>query len=140
MGSTSHEREIIEMRANNNAGCLTAFLSSFSRWVLLFYWIARPVQMNAAFNTFIFPCLGLLFLPLTTLMYVLLIQGVGAIQGLDWLWLILALVLDLATLGGAGYANRNRIPAGYPGSGQTPAAVQAPAAPEQPVDSTPKSS
>jgi hypothetical protein len=118
---------------------LTAFISSFSRWMLLFYWIARPVQMNAAFNTFIFPCLGLLFLPITTLMYLLLIQGVGTIQGLDWLWLILAVVLDLGTLGGAGYANRNRIPAGYPGSPQTPAAVQAPAAappPSQPTDTT----
>ena len=135
------------MRANNNAGCLTVFISSFSRWVLLFYWIARPVQMNAAFNTFIFPCLGLLFLPFTTLMYVLLVQGVGAIQGLDWLWLILALVLDLAALGGAGYANRNRIPAGYPGaiepttSAPMPPPPTTPAAPppSQPTDSTPKS-
>jgi len=122
------------MRANNNAGCLTVFVSSFSRWVLLFYWIARPVQMNAAFNTFIFPCLGLLFLPFTTLMYVLLIQGVGAIQGLDWLWLILALVLDLAALGGAGYANRNRMP-GY--AEPTPPPPAAP--PSQPASSTPSS-
>jgi hypothetical protein len=32
------------------------------------------------------------------------------------LWLILAVILDIATLGGAGMANRNRIPAGVPGS------------------------
>ncbi len=108
------------MRTNNNAGCLTAFVGSFSRIMLLMYWIARPVQMNAAFNTFIFPCLGFLFLPFTTLMYVLLIQGAGGIQGLDWLWLILAVLLDIATIGGAGVANRNRIPAGVPGSSQTP--------------------
>ena len=42
-------------------------------------------------------------------------QGVG-IQGLDWLWLFLAVILDLASVAGAGAANRNRIPAGYPGS------------------------
>ena len=57
-----------------------------------------------------------MFLPFTTLMYVFLMQGVGTIQGLDWLWLFLAVVLDIASIGGAGAANRNRIPAGYPGS------------------------
>ena len=111
----------------------TAFVGSFSRIMLLMYWIARPTQMNLTFNTFIFPCLGFLFLPFTTLMYVLLFWSntPTGIQGLDWLWLILAVLLDVATIGGAGYANRNRIPAGYPG-GVTP---PPPASP--PADSTP---
>ncbi len=30
-------------------------------------------------------------------MYVFLKQGVGTIQGLDWLWLFLAVILDLAS-------------------------------------------
>ena len=105
---------------NNNAGCLSALLPAFSRIMLLMYWISRPAMMNLAFSTFIVPCLGFLFLPFTTLMYVWLIQGVGGIQGIDWLWLILAVVLDFATVAGAGAANRNRIPAGVPGSTQTP--------------------
>ena len=104
------------MRSNNNSGCLTAFVSSFSRIMLLMVWIARPAMMNATFNTFILPCLGFMVLPFTTLMYVFLKQGVGTIQGLDWLWLFLAVILDLASIAGAGAANRNRIPAGYPGS------------------------
>jgi hypothetical protein len=110
---------------SNNAGCLTAFISSFSRIMLLMVWISRPVAWNAAFETAIWPCLGFLFLPFTTLMYVWLVQGTGQIEGLDWLWLILALLLDVAQLAGAGYANRNRIP-GYtsdtvaPGPTQTP--------------------
>ena len=104
------------MRSNNNSGCLTAVVSSFSRIMLLFAWLARPAMMDAAFGSFIIPCFGFLFLPFTTLMYVLLIQGVGAIEGLDWLWLFLAVILDLASIGAAGATNRNRIPAGYPGS------------------------
>ena len=104
------------MRSNNNSGCLTAFVSSFSRIMLLMVWIARPAMMNATFSTFILPCLGFMVLPFTTLMYVFLKQGVGTIQGLDWLWLFLAVILDLASVAGAGAANRNRIPAGYPGS------------------------
>ncbi len=103
---------------NNNSGCLTGCLAGFSRIMLLMYWIARPVAMDAAFHTFILPCLGFMFLPFTTLMYVWLVPG--GIQGLDWLWLGLAVVLDVATVAGAGVANRNRIPAGIPGSTQTP--------------------
>ena len=79
-----YERKTINMKSSNS-GCLTAFVSSFSRILLLTYWLARPMQMTAAFNTFIIPCLGFVFLPFTTLMYVVLIQGVGGIQGLDWL-------------------------------------------------------
>ena len=100
----------------SNSGCLTGIIAGFSRIMLLMVWFARPVMMNAAFSTFILPCLGFLFVPFTTLMYVFLIQGVGRIEGLDWLWLILAFILDLASIGAAGAANRNRIPAGYPGS------------------------
>jgi hypothetical protein len=74
-------------------------------------------MMDHAFSTFIIPCLGFLFLPFTTLMYVFLVQGAGnTVQGLDWLWLFLAVVLDIASVAGAGAANRDRIPAGYPGS------------------------
>jgi hypothetical protein len=120
---------------SNNSGCLTAFVGSFSRLLLLMEWIARPAQMNLAFNTFIIPCLGVLFLPVTTLVYVWLVQGVGGaqgIQGLDWLWLGLALLMDIATFGSAGYANRNRMPGYNPG--QTYTAVQDPtlAPPAQP--------
>ena len=93
------------MRTNNSSGCLTAVVSSFSRIILLCAWLARPAMMNAAFSSFIIPCLGFLFLPFTTLMYVLLIQGVGGIQGLDWLWLIVAVVLDIASVGAAGASN-----------------------------------
>ena len=115
------------MRANRS-GCLTGLISTFSRIMLLAAWFARPTMMNAAFSTFIIPCLGFLFLPFTTLMYVILVQGAGTIQGLDWLWLGLAALLDIASIAGAGVANRDRIPAGMPGSyqGQTAAPLPAP--------------
>jgi len=125
------------MRTNNSSGCLTAVVSSFSRIMLLFAWIARPVLMDATFGTFIIPCLGFIFLPFTTLMYVFLKQGVGTIQGLDWLWLFLAVVLDLASVAGAGAANRNRIPAGYPGSYAENELAATPA-PDTPTESKPK--
>ncbi len=100
----------------SNSGCLTGAVTGFSRFFLLFAWIARPVLFNAAFGSWIVPCLGILILPFTTLMYLILVQGVGTIQGLDWLWLILAVLVDIASIGAAGAANRNYIPQGYPGA------------------------
>jgi hypothetical protein len=135
---------------SSNSGCLTGIVAGFSRITLLMLWFARPVMMNAAFSTFIIPCLGFLFVPFTTLVYVFLIQGVGKIQGLDWVWLILAFIMDVASIGAAGAANRNRIPAGYPGSyaekelsaaspaQPTAATPPAPAAPDQPTESKPQ--
>jgi hypothetical protein len=68
-----------------------------------------------------------LFLPFTTMVYAWLMQppGIGAIQGLDWLWLGLALFSDVASIASAGYANRQAIP-GYP-AGTTPPPPSAPA-------------
>jgi fructose-specific phosphotransferase system IIC component len=103
----------------NNSGCLTALVSGFSRLMLLMYWFARPAHMQAVFNTFIIPCLGFIVLPFTTLMYVLLWSPQVGLQGLDWLWIAIAVVLDLASIAASGATNRNRIPAGYPGSTYT---------------------
>jgi hypothetical protein len=92
---------------------LTALVSGGSRLLLLLYWISRPVQWSLAFNnSWLLPCLGFLFLPFTTLVYVWLVQGVGAISGTDWLWLILAFIIDVANTASAAAANRQMMP-GY---------------------------
>ena len=102
---------------SNNAGCLTAVVAGFSRMMLLIFWIGRPVAWNAAFSTFLLPCVGFLLVPITTMVYVWLMQGVGSrLQGLDWLWLILAVGMDIATIGASAAANRDRLPPGVPGA------------------------
>ena len=56
---------------------------------------------------FIIAFLGLLFLPILTFVYVLIApQG---IQGLDWLWLGLALLADIGVWAGGAYLNRRRL-------------------------------
>jgi hypothetical protein len=90
-------------------GCLFAIMAgAFPRLGVLFIWLARPVYFNAAFGSWIWPVLGVIFLPFTTLMYVLL-WSPGGLGGFDWFWLILAILIDLGQIGGAGYANRNRV-------------------------------
>lgn len=91
-------------------GCLFAiFAGLFPRLGVLLIWLARPVYFNAAFGGFwLWPILGVLFLPFTTLMYVLMWTPDVGLVGLDWLWLILAVILDLGSWGSTGYANRDR--------------------------------
>ncbi len=89
-------------------GCLFALLAVGAPRIALFlFWLARPLRVDAAFGGFILPCLGVLFLPFTTLLYVLIFPVNGAF---DWIFLILAVVLDISGLAGSGYANKNQIP------------------------------
>jgi hypothetical protein len=78
-------------------------------------WIARPALFTAAFGgTLFLPILGIIFLPFTTLMYVILWSpGIGLTTG-DWIWLVLAVVLDVMHWGSSIFSNRSRIP-GYTG-------------------------
>lgn len=61
-------------------GCLFAiFAGLFPRLGVLLIWLARPVLFTAAFGGFfLWPILGIIFLPFTTLMYVLIwTPGIG---------------------------------------------------------------
>jgi hypothetical protein len=52
------------------------------------------------------PILGLLFLPIGTIVYVLVARQ--WIQGLDWMWLGLAFLADVGVRAAGGYLNRRR--------------------------------
>ena len=107
--------------------CLFAmFAGIFPRLGTLFIWLARPAMFNLAFGgSWLWPILGIIFLPFTTLMYVILWSATG-LTGWDWMWLIMAVVIDVMHYTSTAYYNRNRIP-GY----TEPAAPEAPAAPVQ---------
>ena len=66
--------------------CLFAILVLVGpRAAILVWWLFDQIRWAAAFDTFIWPLLGFLFLPWTTLVYVLVFPG--GIDGFDWLWL-----------------------------------------------------
>ena len=91
--------------------CLFAvLLAGAPRIAFLLWWLFQPVRINATFHTIFWPLLGLLFLPWTTIMYVIVYPG--GINGFDWLFLALALAVDLGTYFGNGASARRRSSAG----------------------------
>jgi hypothetical protein len=88
--------------------CLFLILLLFGpRSVIVIWWLLDPVRWAAVFGSFIVPFLGLLFLPWTTLTYV--IVAPGGLVGLDLLWVGLAVLADIASYAGGGvYGGRRR--------------------------------
>jgi hypothetical protein len=87
--------------------CLVATLFALGpRAAILVWWLIEPVRMSAAFDTAIWPLVGFLFLPWTTLMWLVVFPG--GINGLDIVWLGLAVAMDAFAWFGGGYTNRSR--------------------------------
>lgn len=87
----------------------TALLLFGPRVAILVWWLYTPAYITSLFQTWIWPLLGWIFLPWTTLMY--LVVGVGGIVGFDWIILGLGVFADMATYFG-GYRERERVPYG----------------------------
>jgi hypothetical protein len=93
--------------ATNSGVCLLILLLILGpRAIIVVWWILAPLQWNVTFGTFLLPVLGFLFLPWTTLMYMLVAPG--GVVGLDLLWLALALLADIASHAGAYGRQRRR--------------------------------
>jgi hypothetical protein len=91
-------------------GCLFAlFAGVFPRLAVFIVWIARPERVDAAFSTFLWPLLGIIFLPFATLIYLLLYTPGRGLSGWDWFWVVLAALLDIGHWG-ASATQRNQIP------------------------------
>ncbi len=76
------------------------------RFGILVYWIGWPARWELAFDSFIVPFIGFLFVPWTTLSYVLVAPS--GVRGFDYVILALAFVADVASMGGGGDQYRRR--------------------------------
>ena len=92
---------------------LTTLVFLGPRAAIVLWWLVVPARWSQTFDSFLLPALGFVFLPWTTLMYV--VVAPRGVVGFDWLWLGLALFADVAAYAGGGFGNRRRIP-GYAGS------------------------
>jgi hypothetical protein len=87
--------------------CLVAVILLLGpRLGILVWWLIDMGRWERAFDTFIWPLLGFIFLPWTTLAYVLIFPG--GVVGFDWLWLVLGFLLDISSYTGGGLGGRRR--------------------------------
>jgi len=87
-------------------GCVFAVLGLFfPRLALILLWLFTTL-VTRAFDSFVLPLLGVIFLPYTTLAYVLVWRQGTGVTGALWLWVALGVLLDLGSFGGG--ARRRR--------------------------------
>lgn len=86
---------------------LTTLVLLGPRLAILVWWLINQRYVAAAFNSWILAFLGWLFLPWTTIAY--LVVHPGGVVGFDWLWLGIGLLFDLGSYGGGGWGNRDRL-------------------------------
>ena len=94
-------------------GCLFLLIAALSpRLAVILTWIFTP-WVDRAFGSAIWPILGVIFAPLTTLLYVILWNTNGrGVDGWEWILVVFAVFGDLASYGGGAYGRR-RSPAAY---------------------------
>jgi hypothetical protein len=82
------------------------FLLAFPRVVLVLMFLMSN-YLQRAYHDLLLPILGFIFLPLTTIVYAWLVNSHAPLEGVNVLYLILAVVIDIGGLGGGeGYRRR----------------------------------
>ena len=105
-------------------GCLLAFGAAVApRLILILAWIFGSRWDRVWDGSIILTLLGIIDLPYTTIMY-LLVWSPAGISGFDWFWIGMGVLLDVMKWG---QIARNR--AGIPGQDPTPSYEPAAAAP-----------
>ena len=94
-------------------GCLIGCLAlAFPRVALSVVWLFGPVgYLSEPFPGIVWPILGFLFLPTTTLAFAFAANSLapaGDVGPFGWLLVVVALLVDVGLLGGGGRAARRR--------------------------------
>jgi hypothetical protein len=81
------------------------FLLFFPRVVLVLMWFFSTYLQRAFHGGLLAPLLGFIFLPVTTIVYAWEINNRMPIAGINLVWLLIAVIIDL---GGVGQGARSR--------------------------------
>jgi hypothetical protein len=90
-------------------GCclVVALLAIGPRFALFLTWLFTNL-VDRAFDTFVLPLLGLIFLPWTTLFYVFAYAPVDGVTGIGWFFVVLGFFFDIASYGSGSREQRRR--------------------------------
>ena len=89
-------------------GCIALFLALFfPRIILVLAWLLGGGWLQESFQTPLWPILGFIFMPLTTLAYALgWHMGDGSIQMPGTVLIVIAVLIDLGLVGGGTVTSR----------------------------------
>jgi hypothetical protein len=88
--------------------CLLGVLAFFTpRIVLALLWLFGGGYLGRAYQTVIWPVLGFLVMPLTTLAYAFGMNSNGSVSGFYLVLVVIAVLVDLGIIGG-GEASRRK--------------------------------
>jgi hypothetical protein len=91
--------------------CLALTAGFLGPRIALFIWWVFGNKVDLAFDTWVWPLLGLIFLPWTTLAYVLAWGPVNAVSGAGWLVVAIGFAADIASY--SARAAKSRYQAAY---------------------------
>ena len=89
-------------------GCLFALFAGFApRVAFVLVWLFTPIVDRAFGGTWLWPLLGVIFLPFTSLMFVFA-WGPAGLSLWGWLFVLIGFLIDIGSYGGSAYGNRSR--------------------------------
>jgi len=80
----------------------------FPRVALVLLWLFSTYLQRAFHGGLLLPLLGFIFLPLTTIVYAWELNSGMPTAGINLLWLLIAVVIDLGGLGGGAHRQSRR--------------------------------
>lgn len=84
--------------------CLIALLAFFFPRIAIVLVFLFSRYMENAYTTLLWPLLGFIFMPLTTLAYAFAINSAGSVKGFYLVVVVLAVLLDLGNFSGGAYS------------------------------------
>ena len=89
--------------------CLLVLLILIFPRVVLAVMFFTSTYLQRAYHNLLIPILGFIFLPLTTLVYAWLVNSHLPIEGINLIYLIVAVIIDVGGLGGGESHRRRRL-------------------------------
>jgi hypothetical protein len=89
--------------------CLLVLLILIFPRVVLAVMFFTSTYLQRAYHNLLIPILGFVFLPLTTIVYAWLVNNHLPIDGINLLYIIVAVIIDLGGLGGGDWHRRRRL-------------------------------
>jgi hypothetical protein len=87
---------------------LLLFILVFPRIALALMWFLSTYLQRAFPDGLLLPVLGFIFLPLTTIVYAWEVNTGMPTAGINLLWLLIAVIIDLGGLGGGAHRSSRR--------------------------------